>query len=347
MYLCEHFYKKNMKKLICTFLCLCILYPAMAIVSKTETSGNKPEQELLLLRKTLDIAKTPSQKQTILKQIGRTGTFLGLLTAGKYLDDSNNNVKKAAAQAVSAIALIHPEYYGSETTALLNKTMAINKKQKQAILKYLAALPTGEGFVSMFNEKDLTGWKGLVENPIARAKMNPQQLAEKQEKADEIMRQGWQAVNGILMFNGHGDNICSVKQYGDFEMYVDWMLDSSSKEADAGIYLRGTPQVQIWDIARVNVGAQVGSGGLYNNTVNEKNPLVLADNPLDEWNSFYIKMVGERVTVIFNGQLVVDNVILENYWDRKQPIFPVEQIELQAHGSKVYYRDIYIRELLK
>ena len=88
------------------------------------------------------------------------------------------------------------------------------------------------------------------------------------------------------------------RQYGDFEMYVDWMLDPKGPEADAGIYLRGTPQVQIWDTSRVNVGAQVGSGGLYNNQVNESKPSKVADNKLGEWNSFYIKMVGDRVTVV-------------------------------------------------
>ncbi|MDD3909219.1 MAG: DUF1080 domain-containing protein, partial [Proteiniphilum sp.] len=116
-------------------------------------------------------------------------------------------------------------------------------------------------------------------------------------------------------------------------------------EPDAGIYLRGTPQVQIWDTARVNVGAQVGSGGLYNNQVNPSKPLKVADIKVGEWNTFRIRMIGDRVSVWLNGQLVTENVILENYWDRSQPIFPVEQIELQAHGSKVAYRDILIKEL--
>jgi hypothetical protein len=123
------------------------------------------------------------------------------------------------------------------------------------------------------------------------------------------------------------------------------MLDPSGHEADAGIYLRGTPQVQIWDTARVNAGARVGSGGLYNNKDNESKPLKVADNRLGEWNTFYIKMVGDRVTVFLNGEKVTNDVILENYWDHRLPIFPVEQIELQAHGSKVYYRNLYIKEL--
>ena len=128
-------------------------------------------------------------------------------------------------------------------------------------------------------------------------------------------------------------------------MYIDWKLYPEGKEADAGIYLRGTPQVQIWDTARRDVGAQVGSGGLYNNETNLRNPLQVADNSLGEWNSFFIRMIGERVSVWLNGIKVVDNVIFENYWDRTQPVPFMEQIELQAHGSKVAYRDIYVREI--
>jgi hypothetical protein len=89
----------------------------------------------------------------------------------------------------------------------------------------------------------------------------------------------------------------------------------------------------------------VGSGGLYNNEKNPSKPLVVADNPIGEWNTFRIKMKGDRVTVHLNGQLVTDSVVLENFWDRKQPIFSKEQIELQAHGTYVAYRNIYIKEL--
>jgi hypothetical protein len=125
-------------------------------------------------------------------------------------------------------------------------------------------------------------------------------------------------------------------------MYVDWKI---TENGDAGIYLRGSPQVQIWDTSRREVGAQVGSGGLYNNIKNQSKPLVVADNKIGDWNNFHIIMKGAQVTVYLNGVLVTDNVTLENYWDRKIPIFTKEQIELQAHGTYVAYRNIYIREI--
>lgn len=203
-----------------------------------------------------------------------------------------------------------------------------------------------EGFVPLFNGKDLKGWKGLVGDPIKRSKMDAKTLAEAQKKADSEMRESWKVVNGELQFTGHGNNITTVKKYGDFEMLVDWkIINNNTLDGDAGVYLRGTPQVQIWDNANLRVGAQVGSGGLYNNKENESKPLKVADKKLGEWNTFRIIMKGDRVTVYLNGELVTDNVILENYWDRSQSIFPEEQIELQAHGSPISYRNIYIKEL--
>lgn len=308
-----------------------------------------PENRVIGLRKAMAIAKNDDQKRTILRQIQRAGTFHGMIFAGEYLNDKA--IQEAAAQAVMNTALANPSFTGQVVKDLLNKVVQVLNNpdadyQKQAIRKHLNEMPNEEGFVSLFNGKDLTGWKGLVENPIKRAKMTPAQLEKAQVKADEQMRKDWKVENGYLVFDGTGyDNLCSQKQYGDIEMYIDWMLDPAGPDADAGIYLRGTPQVQIWDIARTNVGAEVGSGGLYNNQTHESKPLKVADNKMGEWNTFYIKMVGDRVTVYLNGELVTDNVILENYWDRKLPIFPVEQLELQAHGSKVYYRDIYIKEL--
>lgn len=320
-------------------------YLDQAVSGYLKTAGRvnqTPTQKVLMLRKALDMAKTSAQKESVLKELVRNRTFNALILAGNYLDDAQ--LQQTAAQVVINSALANKDFQGETVRQLLTKAISLtaNGEQKEAARKLLAEMPTGEGFVSLFNGKDLTGWKGLVANPVARAKMHPDTLAAKQAKADEVMRKGWVVKDGELIFTGHGDNLCTVKKYGDFEMYVDWRIEP---KGDAGIYLRGSPQVQVWDTSRVEVGAQVGSGGLYNNQKNPSKPLKLADNAIGDWNTFYILMKGDRVTVRLNGELVVDNVILENYWDRKQPIFPMEQLELQAHGTLVAYRDIYVREL--
>jgi len=335
-------------------LLVALLASVVALTTLAQTDNNAqgpsqqgadtPENRLIALRHQLDEAVDIKQQRKILLEMSQTGTFVAMTTIGQQLDKPG--LQKVAARGVAAIALAHPEYDGHLTRQLMAKSLPyVGGAQKKTIIARLGELPV-EGFVSHFNGRDLTGWKGLVENPVAREQMTPLQLAEKQVAADQRMRDDWKVEDGLLAYVGTGyDNICTEELYGDFEMLVDWRLDPNGKEPDAGIYLRGTPQVQIWDIARTNVGAQVGSGGLYNNQQQRSIPLCVADNPLGEWNSFYIRMVGERVTVRLNGVLVVDNVPLENYWDGNRPIFPVEQIELQAHGSKVYYRDIYIKRL--
>ena len=195
-----------------------------------------------------------------------------------------------------------------------------------------------EGFVALFNGRDLAGWKGLVGNPKTRAAMTSEQLAKAQEKADEGMRQHWKVEDGALVFDGKGKSLCTAKDYGDFELYVDWKI---KPKGDSGIYLRGTPQVQIWDL---NTHPE-GSGGLYNNKKHQRKPLVCADKPIGQWNTFYIKMVGDRVTVKLNGKLVVDNVVMENFWERDKPIYPTGQIELQNHGNTLWFKSIYLREI--
>lgn len=196
-----------------------------------------------------------------------------------------------------------------------------------------------EGFVRLFNGKDLSGWKGLVGKPHERAAMTQQQLAEAQREANELMRDHWTVQNGVLMFDGEGKSLCTARDYADFEMFVDWKIES---KGDSGIYVRGLPQIQIWDPAT----HPEGSGGLYNNKVHPSRPLVRADHPVGEWNTFFIRMVGDRVTVDLNGQRVVDNVVLENLWEPDRPVYPSGQIELQSHGSRLWFRNIFIRELV-
>jgi len=195
-----------------------------------------------------------------------------------------------------------------------------------------------EGFVALFNGRDLEGWKGVVGNPVTRAQMPEKEFAEAQRKADEQAREHWKVVDGVIVFDGKGENLCTKKDYRNFELLVDFKIE---KDGDSGIYLRGSPQVQIWDGIKRNVG----SGGLYNNQKNPSAPLALADNPIGEWNSFRIKMIHRKVTVWLNDKLVVDDVELENYWEPKKPIYDTGSIELQNHGNTLYFRNIFIKEL--
>src|SRR5690606_32716928 len=133
-------------------------------------------------------------------------------------------------------------------------------------------------FVSLFNGKDLRGWKGLADgNAKVRREMAPDVLKEAQATADEVMRQHWEVQDETLVFDGNGSHLCTTSDYQDFELLVDWKIEAGG---DSGLYLRGTPQVQIWDPAQW----PQGSGGLYNNKKGPADPLVVADNPIGTWN---------------------------------------------------------------
>jgi hypothetical protein len=206
-----------------------------------------------------------------------------------------------------------------------------------------------QGFVALFNGKDLSGWKGLVLNPRSRPTLTPAEWPERQKRADDRMNKHWHVVDGVLTFDGAqfsmADNICTAKDYANFEMLVDWKIE---KGGDSGVYLRGSPQVQIWDAddpALWKLGAKLGSGALWNNDVHQRFPLLRADNPVGQWNTFRIHMVKDRVTVWLNDILVTDRVVMENYWDRSKPIYPSGSIELQNHNHPLYFRNIFVKEL--
>ncbi|MBN2410713.1 DUF1080 domain-containing protein [candidate division KSB1 bacterium] len=294
-------------------------------------------------RQFMEAAVRPEEKKLILSQLANIKTPQALKYTVSFLNDTDLNFDASlAAVKIAAFDREHRENLSAEQAVLA----MIRAGADDRLLAKLDSTPViteredrdRQGFTKLFNGKDLSGWKGLVADPVKRAHISPEELAREQAKADSIMRAHWHVVDGELYFDGHGASLCTVKDYANFEMWVDWKIE---KAGDSGLYLRGSPQVQIWDPELW----PEGSGGLYNNKNNPGKPIVKADNPVGQWNTFHIIMSGERVTVWLNDMLVVDNVILENYWERDKPIYPAGQIELQAHSSPLYFRNIYIREL--
>ncbi len=203
------------------------------------------------------------------------------------------------------------------------------------------ARPDQEGrWISLFDGKTLSGWKGLVGNPYSREKMSPEQLALAQSEADRTMRAHWSVQEGILCFDGEGSHLCTVDNFEDFILELEWKIEPGG---DSGIYLRGCPQVQIWDI-RQN---PMGSGGLYNNQQGGSVPLLAVDREPGQWNHFRITMSDNTVSVLLNDKLVIKESPLENYWERSREIPGSGQIELQSHGSRLWFKNIRIKPLLK
>jgi len=210
------------------------------------------------------------------------------------------------------------------------------------------------GFTALFNGKNLDGWQGNIDMK-ERATMPREKLEERRKQRTQTALEHWSAKDGVITLDGKGGvSLQTVKDYGNFELLVDWKIE---KKGDSGIYLRGQPQVQIWDsdnlTASLKADAGKGSGGLWNNPLPKgvdpksigKTPLKKADKPVGEWNTFRIIMRGDKVTVYLNGELVVDNQPLAAYKPFNDELPEKGPIELQYHGDPLWFKNIYIKEL--
>jgi hypothetical protein len=223
--------------------------------------------------------------------------------------------------------------------------------------------PVPDGFVPLFNGKDLSGWK-----------------------VPEGDNGHWRVVQGVIDYDAQSEasgdkSLWTEQEFGDFVLLIDWRIketpylnprvpivlpDGTHKlnergeeirmvvpDSDSGIFLRGQPksQVNIWCWP-------IGSGEVYGYRMDASmpaevraavTPKVNADRHIGQWNRFEITMRGERLTVVLNGRLVLDEAPLPG-------IPPRGPIGLQHHGamqggewtsppSLVQFRRIYIKEL--
>jgi hypothetical protein len=175
------------------------------------------------------------------------------------------------------------------------------------------------GFRGLFNGADLTGWWGAeTENPRGWMALSSEAFQAKRAASLSDIRAHWRVENGELVNDGNGLYLTSDAHFRDYELLIDYRTVAG---ADSGIYLKGCPQVQIWDYTKEggkwDIGADKGSGGLWNNSPGAagKDPLVFADRPFGEWNRVRIVQCGSRTGVWVNDQLVVDGAIREHYFD--------------------------------
>lgn len=223
--------------------------------------------------------------------------------------------------------------------------------------------PAPEGFTALFNGKDLTGWK-IPDGDNGH----------------------WKVVDGTIDYDAQSEakgdkNLWTTEEYGDFELRIDWRIKETTgfydvpyvlpdgttvkgpdgknlthpiKNADSGIYLRGTSKAQL------NIWCwPIGSGEVYGYRNDEKQPAGVRagvtpkmnpDNPVGQWNTFHITMKGDRLTVVSNGYTIIENAQL--------PEVPAKgAIALQHHGGKkpdgtfspasslVQFRNIFIKRL--
>ncbi len=215
---------------------------------------------------------------------------------------------------------------------------------------FAADVKPPKGFRALFNGKDLSGWHGLNPHSVAKLK------GEKRDAALQKMRaefaNHWSVENGELVNDGHGPYANTDEDLGDMEFLLEY---KTVAKADSGIYLRGTPQVQIWDKNQVfdpkkpTRRPHLGSGGLFNNTPDTlgRDPIVKVDKPFGQWNKVRIRQIGARTWVWLNNRAVVEGAVMENFWDRSIPLPAAGPVMLQTHGGEIRWRNIFVRAIKK
>ena len=182
--------------------------------------------------------------------------------------------------------------------------------------------------VSLFNGKDLTGWKLTSPGAV----------------------NGWSVVDGVLINRPTQEEGQPHKSYGNLRMeaeFTDFKLTAEtrlSKDSNSGIYLRGIYEVQIYD----SYGKPLDShnmGAIYSRIT----PTVAAEKPAGEWQTLDITLVDRHVTVILNGKTIIDNQPLLGctggaLWSDE---FRPGPIYLQGDHSLIDYRNLVIRPVVK
>jgi len=289
-----------------------ILYHALALrgcVRIIQTSPLSPDEKIRAYRNILSITRRSDEKKLVLSGLSNVKTTESLEIVTSYLKHDTLSFDAA----VAVLRLAYPEqYYREKLSSLDIATVLIKSQVEDSVrLKIEKLFPLEpslntppEGFIALFNGRNLRGWEALTKSRVI---------------TDEDMLKHWRVLDETLVSDGIGQNLCSEKKYGNFELLVDWKIE---KGGNGGIFLKGSPKIQICDPS-IN---PEGSGGL-------------ADNPVGEWNTYRIIMIGEKVTIYLNDQLIISD------WEPNTPIYSRGQIELQANNTPIYFRNIYIREI--
>ena len=228
---------------------------------------------------------------------------------------------------------------------LLSSSQLSSKFDSQAAAQTLNQPPAG--YVALFDGQTTDNWYGWATKNIEELrKLSPEEQTALKKKSRKDIDQHWSVKDGVLINDGKGLYLTTEDEFRDFDLRLEYKTVAG---ADSGVYLKATPQVQIWDYtdeSKFNIGADKGSGGLWNNSKDAagKDPLVLADKPFGQWNQFRIRQIGARTSVWLNDQKVVDNAIQENYFDRQRPLLAKGPIQLQTHGGEISWRNIFIKE---
>ena len=295
-------------------------------------SDNTPMRKYQLYRKGLEANPSAKTQNKLLKALSRTPVFPALVLAVKYMDAPAT--AETAALVVKTVAAKNPGMGGQTVAAALKKALEVYVELAKADadagyavdeIKGLAAKLPEAGFEPLSLEPE--NRKAVVGNPETQKAMKPKALAKAQLEADAAMAQKWSLTDGILTAQANAPAIQFPKQYENFEMILDWKTPG-----EAGIAVRSIPQIRL--------GGVSGTGMLA-----DDKGVADADNRPGNWNTLYVKVVDDRITVFENDVKIVENAVMTNPNMPGEPVGICGCIELIAGAAPVAFRNVYVNEL--
>ena len=153
---------------------------------------------------------------------------------------------------------------------------------------------------------------------------------------DKSKPSGWSVVEGVMTNEPHANNLISKQKFQDFKINAEYKVEKAS---NSGIYLRGRYELQVLD----DHGKPPESHG-HMSVYAWHAPLVNASKPVGEWQTMEATIVGNKVTVVLNGQKVQDNATLEAVTGGALDANETEPgpIMIQGDHEKINYRKVTI-----
>ena len=295
-------------------------------------SANTPMRKYQLYRNGLEANPSAATQNKLLKALSKTPVFPALVLAAKYMDAPAT--AEAAALVVKTVAAKNPEMGGQTVAAALKKALEVYTALARSDADAGYAVDEIKGLLAKLPETGFeplslapADWKAVVGDPETRKAMKPKALAKAQQEADAAMTKNWTENNGILTGAANAGTIASHKEYENFELILDWKTD-----AQAALGVRSTPQIRL--------GGETGTGVLSGDK-----GVLSADNRPGDWNTLYVKVVDDRMSVFENDVKIVENAVMTNMGAPGEAINIRGCIELIAGTAPVEFRSMYINEL--
>lgn len=331
----------NTPQMIDTLYALAAEHPALAdralgrYAELTARFRTTPVRLYQQTRRALALEASDATRGRLLTNLLDVQAYPALVLAASYLENEGT-AAAAAAVVKNLVAKSSPMPGGSDIRAALEKAREVYRKLAQSdadagyavdeITGLLGRLPE-TGFVAL--PVDPAQWQPVADCPASGRKLSAA-AAKLRRSAETALRENWTGRDGMLLYAGKSPSTIALeKPRENFELWLEWR-----SQGEAGLGVRSLPLVRLG-----------GAGTTVRTADGFVEDVPASDNAAGEWNTLYVKVSDDRITVVENGVTVVGNRTMENLREPGMPVDVTGTVWIAGLGSPVELRDMWLREL--